>query len=109
MSTNPTATSEYITPASSPPISTSKKNCMLVRDSQIRVDHALVVAHLLGRAVGDLAAIVQDDHPIRQVHDYAHVVLDQHDGGAHLVVDVQYETAHVLLFQIGRASCRERV
>src|SRR5947209_11120259 len=89
MSTKPSATSEYITPASSPPISTSKKNCMLVRDSQIRVDYAAVVAHLVGRAVGDLAAVVQDDHPIRQVHDNAHVVLDQHDGGAHLVVDVE--------------------
>jgi hypothetical protein len=35
--------------------------------------------------------------PIGDVHHHAHVVLDQHDGGAVLVVDLEDEAAHVLL------------
>src|SRR5262245_37092425 len=97
ISTKPSATSEYITPASSPPISTSKKNCMLVRDAEVRVDHALVAAHLIGRAVCDLAAIIEHHHAVRQIHHHAHVVLDQHHRRAHLVIDVEDEAAHVLL------------
>jgi hypothetical protein len=56
------------------------------------------VAHFLRRAVGDLAAVVEHHHPVADVHHHAHVVLDQHDGGAELVVDVEHEAAHVLLF-----------
>src|SRR5262245_6338620 len=97
ISTKPSATSEYITPASSPPMRTSKKNCMLVSDAEIRVDDAPVGAHLVRRAVGDLASVVEHHHPVGKVHDHAHVVLDQHDGRAHLVVDIEDEAAHVLL------------
>ncbi len=54
-------------------------------------------AHLVRRAVADLAAVVEHDHPVGDVHHDAHVVLDQHDRRAELVVDVEDEAAHVLL------------
>ena len=52
---------------------------------------------LVRRAVGDLYAVVEHHDAVGDVHDHAHVVLDQHDGGAELVVDVEDEAAHVLL------------
>ena len=51
----------------------------------------------LGRAVGDLLAVVEHHDPVRKVHDHAHVVLDQRDRGAALPVHVEDEAAHVLL------------
>mmetsp|Transcript_2863 Transcript_2863/g.4911 ORF Transcript_2863/g.4911 Transcript_2863/m.4911 type:complete len:324 (+) Transcript_2863:201-1172(+) len=68
---------------------------------QVGIDHFLVVAHLVRRAVPDLLAVVHHDHPVGQVHHHAHVMLDQHDGGAEFVVHVEDETAHVLfLFDV---------
>src|SRR6266511_1239486 len=114
MSTKPRATSEYISPAKIPPSTTSTKNTgeeamslngpvrsartvSIMRHSEIGVEYGLVLADLPGGAVGDRAAVVEDDHVIADVHDHAHVVLDQGDGGAELAVDVEDEAAHVLL------------
>src|SRR5262245_28175494 len=96
MSTKPRATSAYITPASNPPASTSMKK--LMSDSQVGVDDFLVALDLGGHPVGDLAAVVEHHHAIRDVHHHAHVVLDQHERGAEVVVNVENEAAHVLLF-----------
>src|SRR5262249_6545478 len=68
-----------------------------MRHAQIGVDHSVITLDLLGRAVGDLAAVVENHHSIRQVHYHTHVVLDQRDGGAELIVHVKNETRHVLL------------
>src|SRR5689334_19366094 len=91
-----------MTPESNPPISTSKKNWTMpwasVRDAEIRVDHGLVGADLVRPPVADLAPVVEHDDAIRDVHDDTHVVLDQHDRGAVLLVHVEHEAAHVLLF-----------
>jgi hypothetical protein len=65
---------------------------------QVGLDHFGVVAHFLWRAVPDLLAVVQHHHAVADVHHHAHVVLDQHHGGAELVVHVQHKAAHVLLF-----------
>ena len=65
--------------------------------AEVGADHVRVGAHLVGRAVADLLAVVEHDHAVGDVHHHAHVVLDQHDGGAELVVDVEDEAAHVLL------------
>src|SRR5512134_3225756 len=99
MSTKPMATSEYMTPASSPPISTSKKKfaSMSVSHSEIGPDHHRVGAHFGRGAFGDLGAVVEHHHVARDIHHHAHVVLDQHDRGAPLVVDVEDEARHVLL------------
>src|SRR5437879_1878305 len=113
MSTKPSATSEYMSPAATPPIRTSAKKRGLLAMSangatspastsvmghaQVGVEHRLVLAHLLGRAVGDLAPVVEHDHAVGDVHDHAHVVLDQRDSRVELVVDVEDEAAHVFL------------
>src|SRR3712207_6973039 len=43
------------------------------------LDHPRVAAHLGGRALGDLLAVVQHGDALRDLHDQAHVVLDQED------------------------------
>src|SRR4030095_13545149 len=98
------AISEYSMPTISPPNRVSRKKPMvsfLVSSSMLRSeigpDHALVAPHLGRRAVADLLAVVEHDDAVRDVHHHAHVVLDQHDGGAELVVDIEDEAAHVLL------------
>src|SRR5579883_194981 len=68
-----------------------------MRYTEIGVDHRLVAPHLVGRAVGDLAAVVEHDDAVRDVHHHAHVVLDEGDGGAELLVHVEDEAAHILL------------
>src|SRR3990167_5963529 len=102
ISTKPSATSEYSMPAMRPPRRVSKKNAILltpcsVACTEVRADDFFVVAHFVGCAVADLLAVVEHHHAIADVHHHAHVVFDQHDGGAELVVDVQHEAAHVLL------------
>src|SRR5215467_9810693 len=114
ISTNPRATSEYMSPAAMPPMSTSVRkvgfpamsakgatstawSSSIMGDPEVGVHHRLILAHDLGRAVGDLPAVVEHDHAIGNVHDHAHVVLDQRDGGAELVVHVEDEAGHVLL------------
>src|SRR5689334_23808551 len=117
--TKPSAMSAYRTPLTRPsqsvwtrrsgaaPIWTNGsmkmpyRTCVIApsaRDAEIRVDHRLVVAHFAGRAVGDLATVVEHRDAVREIHDHAHIVLDQDDGRAELVVDLQDEPAHVLFF-----------
>ena len=57
-----------------------------------------LLPHFVRRAFGDLGAVIQYRDPIRNIHHHTHVVFDQGDGGAELVVDVEHEAAHVLLF-----------
>src|SRR5262245_56965559 len=100
ISTKPSATNEYSMPVVSPPIRVSRKKPMRtssVRGAEVGADHLGVVAHVVGRAVADLLAVVEHDHAVGDVHHHPHVVLDQHDRGAELVVDVEHEAAHVLL------------
>src|SRR3989454_5696341 len=113
INTKPRATSEYISPAAMPPRSTSTKNAgpvtmsrkgvtrpsriSVMAQPQVGAEHGLVLAHLVGPAVGDLAPVVEHDHAVGDVHDHAHVVLDQRDRRVELVVDVEDEAAHVFL------------
>src|ERR1700675_2879857 len=99
MSTKPSATSEYITPASRPPTSTSRKNGQFIRvassvRAEIGADHHRISLDLSRRSLGDFRAVVHHHHKMRDVHHHAHVVLDQDDGGIHLVVDVEDEAHH---------------
>src|SRR4029453_2359901 len=114
MRTKPRATREYMRPAAMPPMSTSTRKVPLpamsangatrtarsssiMSNPEVGVHHHLVLADDLGRAVGDLPAVVEHDHPVRDVHDHAHVVLDQGDGGAELVVQGEDAAGDVLL------------
>src|SRR5436189_1555337 len=64
---------------------------------EVGVEDGRVLADLGGRAVGDLAPVVEDHDAVRDVHDHAHVVLDERDRRAELRVDVEDEAAHVFL------------
>src|SRR5262249_15838459 len=46
--------------------------------AQVGLDHRGILLHLGGRALGDLLPEVEHDHPVRDVHHHAHVVLDHH-------------------------------
>src|SRR5438105_4015985 len=111
ISTKPRATREYISPAKTPPRITSTKNvgfpaisangrrtassASVMHRSEIGVEHGLILADLLGRAVGDLATVVEHGHAVGDVHDHAHVVLDQRDRGAEFGVDVEGGAGHL--------------
>src|SRR5438552_1946305 len=114
ISTKPSATSEYIRPVNRPPSSTSIRNAgeaamsrngpmkmpwriSAMAGPEIGIEHGGILAHLLGRPVGDLAAVVEHGHAVGDVHHDAHVVLDQRDRGAELAVDVEDEARHVFL------------
>ena len=43
-----------------------------------------VRADLVGRALGDLLAVVEDGDPVADAHDHPHVVLDEQDRQAEL-------------------------
>src|SRR5260221_2223216 len=102
------ATSEYITPASSPPTSVSMKKLIPGRPSMNRAeiggDHRGILPHRVGRSVGDLAAVVQDDDMACQPHDDPDVLLDQHDRRPELAADVGDEPAHLALLPVAHAG-----
>src|SRR5215468_6238036 len=77
-----------------------------LRVSKVRLDHARIGPYLVGRALGDLLAHVQHRDAVGDVHDHAHVVLDQDHGDAPLLVDVEDEARHVLLLLVIAAAHR---
>ena len=70
----------------------------LVGLAEIGAADMRVGQHLLRTAFGDLAAEVEHHHAVRDVHHHAHVVLDHEHGHAPLLVEVDDEAGHVLLF-----------
>src|SRR5437867_1179842 len=74
--------------------STSSSATRSVLLPEVRLDHALVVAHVLGRTFGDLLPVVEDDDAARDPHHDLHVVLDEEDGDP-LIDDLVHE-AHQL-------------
>src|ERR1700722_1067714 len=108
ISTKPMATSEYITPASRPPTSVSIKKLMTpsMNRAEIGGDDVRVVAHLFGRAVADLAAIVERHDVMRQAHHHADIVLDQHDRRSQRAIGVEDEPAHLALLVLVHAGHR---
>src|SRR5688572_443809 len=51
---------------------------------QIGLDHLRTRQHALRRAVDQLAPVMQYDHPIAQIRDEAHIVIDDDDRNAAL-------------------------
>src|SRR5260370_3204038 len=93
-----TGTRKVALPAMSANGATSTaRSSSIMRDTQVRVDDDLVFPHHVGRPVGDLPAVVQRDDTVGDVHHHAHVVLDQGDGLAKLVVDGEDEAVPVFL------------
>src|ERR1700733_10275843 len=100
ISTKPMATSEYITPASRPPTSVSIKKLMTpsMNRAEIGCDDVRVVAHLFGRPIADLAAVVEHHDMMRKAHHDADVVLNQHDCRSKRAIGLENEPAHLALF-----------
>src|SRR4029079_15064094 len=68
-----------------------------MRDAEIGVDHRLIAFDLFGRAVGNLDAVVEHHDAVGEVHHHAHVMFDQCDRGAVIVVHVEHKARHVFL------------
>src|SRR3569623_3804541 len=72
ISTKPSATSEYSMPVIRPPRSVSRKKPMgpfpSVRRAEVGADDVRVRAHLVGRPVADLLAVIEHDDPVADVH-----------------------------------------
>src|SRR5262247_1772375 len=130
MSTKPSATMAYITPAIKPPTTTSAKKigddtmsangatstarllssamsrfhqylCIRIRHTQIRIDHGLIGPHRVWRTIGNLATIVEHHEAVRDIHHDPHIVLNEHAGDTELVPNVEDKPAHVsFLFHV---------
>ena len=72
--------------------------------AEVGRDHGRVALHLGRRAFGDLAAAVEHHDLVGDVHHHAHVVLDQDDGDAALLVHVEDVARHVLLLVLVHAA-----
>src|SRR5207248_10212145 len=57
----------------------------------------LIVLHFVRRTISYQLTVFQNRNPVRQIHNYTHVVLDEHHGRTYLLVDVEDEAAHILL------------
>ena len=64
--------------------------------AEVGADDVGVALHLVGHAGGDRYAEVDDHHPVGEVHDQAHVVLDHDDRDVELVADVEDVAGGVL-------------
>ena len=62
--------------------------------------------HLGGRAVGDLAAVIEHRYSLGNVHHHRHVVLDQDDRGAPFPIHLEDKAGHVLFFFLVHAAHR---
>ena len=71
--------------------------------AQVGLDHLGVALHLVGRALGDDLAAVEDGDHVAELADHVHVVLDEHDGDAALVdpLDDLHLLHHVGVGQAG--------
>src|SRR3972149_11254518 len=75
-----------------------------LRLAEIGLDHAWVGLDLVGRALRDLLPHVEHRHAVGDVHDDPHVVLDEDDGRAPFLVDVEGEARHVFLLLLVHAA-----
>src|SRR5690606_33843400 len=100
--TKPSATSAYNMPDIRPPNRVSRKNAMTVfpcsvAGAEIGAYDIGILTHLVRHAITDFLAVIQNDNAIGDIHYHAHVVFDQHNRRAVLVIDIQDDAAHVLL------------
>src|SRR5712691_5645811 len=127
MSTKPSATMAYITPAMKPPTTTSAKKIgadtmsangatstarllpiaisrfhqyldARIRHTQVCIDHGLIGPHYVRRAISNLTTIVEHHEAVRDIHHDPHIMLDEHAGDAELVPNVEDKPTHIGLF-----------
>src|SRR5213079_996390 len=76
---SPTPLSARILPYETSSPSTRSMPTLALARPEIRLDDPRVPLDLPRRPLGDLLAVVEHRHPVRHLHDHAHVVLDQDD------------------------------
>src|SRR5215813_9694220 len=64
--------------------------------TEIGFRHRRVAPHPGGRAFGNLAAEIEHMHPVGNIHDNPHLVLDHQHGDAELVADIEHKACDVL-------------
>ena len=69
-----------------------------MRDAQIRVDHCLIAAHLVGRAVGDLAPVIEPmaGMNLEEKQDMCRFVLDVNDHFGTTIVLIEHDMGVVM-------------
>src|SRR5262247_493660 len=72
--------------------------------AEIGLDHPRVALDLSRWPLGDLLAVVQHSHAVGDLHDHAHVVLDQDDGEAQIGDQAAQEMHQVGRLALGHAS-----
>ncbi len=87
-----------------PPASLGTGTALL---AEIGSDHGWVVANLLRRPFGNFLPVIEDDDVIGDLHDHAHVVLDQQD--ADTVLFPNEEQKLLELYRLARVSVLPRV
>ena len=66
--------------------------CLLAMlDAQVRLDDVGIGAHVSGRSITDAPAVVEHDDMVGNLHDDAHIVLDQQDRCTLGVADVMQQ------------------
>src|SRR5262249_15953974 len=74
--------------------------------AEIRLDDPRARLNLSRRALGDLLAVVQNGHPIGDLHDHAHVVLDQDDGEVEIGDEAAQQPHERACLALGHAGGR---
>src|SRR4030095_5535687 len=75
--------------------------------AEVGANHHWVSADGIRGAFSNLLAMVQHHYAVRNVHHDPHIVLDEHNRGAPLIVYIQDEARHVFLFfEIDRKRTR---
>ncbi len=81
---------------------------LVVLDAEIGGDHLRIGLDLGGRALRDLAPVIEHDDVVRNAHDDAHVVLDQKDRQRMLFADLEKQVVQLAGFARVEA-CRRLV
>ena len=72
---------------------------------QVGVDHVLICSYLVGGAVANFLAIIHHNHTIAQIHHDAHVVFNQRNRGAELIINLKNNQAKLFfLFYINKRN-----
>src|SRR5258705_4223175 len=74
--------------------------------AQVGFDHRRVALDLARRPLGDLLAVIEHRDPVGDLHDHAHVVLDQDNGDAEVGHEPTQQMHQGARFPLGHAGRR---
>src|ERR1700743_3835046 len=73
--------------------------------AEISADHCRIGANLGGWAISNLAAIIEHDNMVADLHDDAHVMFDQQNADTHIAANVMQQRVEIGGFT-GIEACR---